>query len=76
MSRHLRRMLASGRGGSSGRESFGADQRLNLTRAPIMVFVSFIVGLAEGASQELSAHGECLRRVINHSVPMPQPENE
>ena len=39
-------------------------------------FVSLIAGLPEGASQELWAHGEYLRRVVHLSVPMLQPEDE
>ena len=39
-------------------------------------FLSLIVSLPGGASQELWAHGECLRRVVHRSVPMVPPEDE
>lgn len=39
-------------------------------------FLSLVVNLPEGASQELCAHGECLRRVVRPSVPMLPPEDE
>ena len=39
-------------------------------------FLSLIVILPEGASQELWAHGECLRRAVHPSVPMLPPEDE
>jgi hypothetical protein len=39
-------------------------------------FLSLLVSLPHGATQELWAHGECLRRAIHPSVPMLPPEDE
>jgi hypothetical protein len=39
-------------------------------------FLSLIVRLPEGASQELWPHGKCLRRAVHPSVPMLPPEDE
>jgi len=39
-------------------------------------FLPLIVNLPEGASQQLWAHGECLRRAVHPSVPMLPPEDE
>jgi hypothetical protein len=39
-------------------------------------FLSLVVNLPDGASQELWAHGECLRRAVHPSVPMLPPEDE
>jgi hypothetical protein len=39
-------------------------------------FLALVVKLPEGASQELWAHGECLRRMVHPSVPMLPPEDE
>ena len=39
-------------------------------------FFSLLVSLPEGASQELWAHGECLRQAVHPSVPMLPPEDE
>jgi hypothetical protein len=39
-------------------------------------FLSLIVNLPDGATQQLWAHGECLRRAVHPSVPMLPPDNE
>jgi hypothetical protein len=39
-------------------------------------FFSLVVILPHGATQELWAHGECLRRVVHPSVPMLPQEEE
>jgi hypothetical protein len=36
-------------------------------------FLSLLVSLPHDATQELWAHGECLRRVVHPSVPMLPP---
>jgi hypothetical protein len=39
-------------------------------------FLSLLISLPGGATQELWAHGACLRRAVHPSVPMLPPEEE